>query len=173
MTRPTKHSRAAFTQRQRIGNRIGEDAFMPKALGIRREDKNIWERRVPVTPEQVERLVRDHGVEVVVQPSTLRAFPDATYGEAGARLREDLSECGVIAGVKEMPMDVFQPGKAYLFFSHTVKGQPYNMPMLRRMMERGCHLIDYERIVDASGRRLVLFGRFAAWWKPSTPWDRG
>ncbi len=134
---------------------------MATALGIRLEDKNRWERRVPLTPDQVRRLIERRRIEVYVQPSKQRIFPDAAYREAGAIVDEDLSRCGVILGVKEIPADLFQPGTLYLFFSHTVKGQPYNMAMLRSMMERRCHLIDYERIVDGEGRRLVLFGRYA------------
>jgi saccharopine dehydrogenase (NAD+, L-lysine forming) len=134
---------------------------MAKALGIRREDKYQWERRAPLTPSHVARLVREWGLDVYVQPSTLRVFPDDAYREAGAKVQEDLSPCGVIVGVKEIPPGAFQAGKTYLFFSHTTKGQPYNMPMLKHMMEKGCQLIEYEKIVDDQGRRLVLFGRHA------------
>jgi saccharopine dehydrogenase (NAD+, L-lysine forming) len=134
---------------------------MAKALGIRREDKYQWERRAPLTPSHVARLVREEGLDVYVQPSTLRVFSDDAYREAGAKVQEDLSPCGVIVGVKETPSELFQEGKTYFFFSHTIKGQPYNMPMLKRMMEKGCQLIEYEKIVDDQGRRLVLFGRHA------------
>jgi alpha-aminoadipic semialdehyde synthase len=127
---------------------------------VRREDKHEWERRVPLTPDVVADLVRD-GIEVVVQPSPIRAFPDAAYREGGARVDEDLSSCKVVFAVKEIPQAMFHPGGAYVFFSHTIKGQAHNMPMLRRLMELGCTLIDYERIVDADNRRLVFFGRHA------------
>jgi alpha-aminoadipic semialdehyde synthase len=52
------------------------------AIGIRREDKNRWERRTPLTPAHVDALVKQ-GVSVFVQPSTLRIFPDAEYARAG------------------------------------------------------------------------------------------
>lgn len=130
-------------------------------IGIRREDKNPWERRSPLTPAQAARLIREHQIRILVQPSSQRVFPDAAYRDAGAVVREDLSPCSVILGVKEVPSDIFEQDKSYLFFSHTIKGQPYNMPMLKRMMEKRCQLIDYERIVDEQGRRLVLFGRHA------------
>ena len=133
---------------------------MTKAIGIRREDKYEWERRAPLTPSHVARLVQA-GVEVYVQPSALRVFPEEAYREAGATVQEDLSPCSTIVGVKEIPLDFFQKGKTYLFFSHTAKGQPYNMPMLKRMMDMGCQLVDYERILDDQGKRLVLFGRHA------------
>ena len=134
---------------------------MANSIGIRREDKNPWERRVPLTPSHVGRLIADHGIKVYVQPSTQRAFPDKAFVEAGAVVQEDLSPCNIIVGIKEIPLIQFQQGKTYLFFSHTIKGQAYNMPMLQSMMEKKCQLVDYERIVDGQGRRLVLFGRHA------------
>jgi len=130
-------------------------------VGIRREDKSPWERRAPLTPSQVARLIEADKIEVYVQPSTQRVFPDVAYTEAGAVVQEDLSSCPVILGVKEIPPHLFENYKTYLFFSHTIKGQPYNMPMLARMMRKCCQLIDYERIVDENHKRLVLFGRHA------------
>jgi len=129
-------------------------------IGIRREDKHAFERRVPLTPEAVKEL-HAAGVPLVVQPSAIRAFPDAAYEKAGAIVDEDLSSCDVVFAVKEIPASLFRPGGAYVYFSHTIKGQPYNMPMLRRMMEVGGTLIDYEKITDDDGRRLVFFGRHA------------
>jgi len=129
-------------------------------IGIRREDKNRWERRVPVTPEHVAELSR-HGVTVWCEPSALRAFSDDAFRAAGARVDGDLSSCPLVIGVKEIPADKLTPGTAYAFFAHVAKGQPLNMPMLRRLMELGCTLIDYEKIVDDRGRRLVFFGRHA------------
>jgi alpha-aminoadipic semialdehyde synthase len=133
---------------------------MKGLVGIRREDKSRWERRVPLTPRQVEALGRE-GVRFVVQPSTIRAFSDDEYRRAGAEVSEDLSACNVVFGVKEMPSGLFREGGAYAFFSHTIKGQAQNMPMLRRLADLGCHLIDYEKIVDEAGRRLIFFGNWA------------
>lgn len=130
-------------------------------LGIRAEDKNRWERRAPLTPDHVAELVSAHGIRIVVEPSARRVFPDVGYARAGAELSEDLSDCNPILGVKEIPLGRLQPSKAYLFFSHVIKGQAYNMPMLRRLMELGCTLIDYEPITDSRGRRLIFFGRHA------------
>ncbi len=129
-------------------------------IGIRREDKNRWERRAPLTPEHVAELTR-HGVRVVVEPSADRVFPDEAFRAAGAEIGDDLTSCALVAGVKEIPAARLRPGTVYLFFAHVAKGQPKNMPMLRRLMELGCSLIDYERIVDDRGRRLVFFGRHA------------
>lgn len=132
-----------------------------KVMGIRREDKSVWERRSPMTPAAVEVLVQDHGVPVRVQPSPTRVFADDEYRQVGAEVDEDLAPCNAIFAVKEVPPALFLPGQAYVFFSHTIKGQAYNMTMLRRMVEQKCTLIDYERIVDDRGRRLVFFGRHA------------
>ncbi len=130
-------------------------------IGIRREDKSRFEARVPLVPADVAQLVAECGVALSIEPSDNRAFPAEEFRRSGAAVTADLSDCDVIFGVKEIPQHAFVPGKAYVFFSHTIKGQPHNMPMLRRMMELGCTLIDYERIVDERGRRLVFFGHFA------------
>jgi hypothetical protein len=130
-------------------------------IGIRREDVNRWERRAPLTPREVARLVRDEGLRVIVQPSDIRVFEDGAYEEAGATVADDLGACDVILAVKEIPAGSILPGKIYVFFSHVIKGQAANMPMLAALRESGCSLVDYERIVDAEGRRLVFFGRFA------------
>jgi alpha-aminoadipic semialdehyde synthase len=130
-------------------------------IGIRREDKNQWERRTPIIPAHVGSMTGKLGAKVLVQPSIIRVFGDGEYREAGAVLDETLSGASVIFGVKEIPLHLLQAGKTYVFFSHTVKGQALNMPMLRRLMELRCNLIDYEKIVDESGKRLVFFGRHA------------
>ncbi|MFQ6089815.1 MAG: hypothetical protein ACE5LD_00025, partial [Candidatus Bipolaricaulia bacterium] len=134
---------------------------MEARIGIRKEDKNRWERRAPLIPEHVRELKEKHNIETCLQPSAIRAFPDRDYIRAGAEVQEDLSPCPVIFGIKEFPIEFFEPEKTYVFFSHTIKGQPHNMPMLRRILEQGCTLIDYERIVDERARRLIFFGRHA------------
>ncbi|RME73572.1 MAG: hypothetical protein D6784_11730 [Chloroflexi bacterium] len=134
---------------------------MTNTIAIRREDKNEWERRVPLTPAHVARLVQEHGIRFIVQPSPIRAFADEDYAQAGALLREDISEADVVLAVKEIPVPLLQSGKTYVFFSHTIKGQPYNMPMLKRLMDLHCQLIDYERVVDENNRRLIFFGEHA------------
>jgi alpha-aminoadipic semialdehyde synthase len=134
-----------------------------QVLGIRREDKNKWERRVPLAPEHVRKLVAD-GVRVIVQPSKLRIFPDAAYRDAGAELCEDLSPAGVILAVKEVPQSLLLSDKTWLFFSHTIKAQPKNMPLLDELLKRRIRLIDYECITvggQRGGKRLVAFGRYA------------
>jgi saccharopine dehydrogenase (NAD+, L-lysine-forming) len=130
---------------------------MPSFIGIRREDKSEWERRVPVTPEDAAELQK-HGIQVVVQPSGTRAFSGEEYTQLGVTVQEDLSRCSTIFGIKEIPKNAFEPDKTYVFFAHVIKGQPYNMPMLRRLLDLGCTLIDYERVVDDKNRRLIFFG---------------
>jgi alpha-aminoadipic semialdehyde synthase len=132
-----------------------------RKVGIRREDKDAWEARVPLVPDDVKGLVEGCDATVCVQPSALRVFPDDAFAAAGAVVTEDLDDCDVVLAVKEIPEALFHRGKTYVFFSHTIKGQPYNMPMLRRMMELGCQLLDYERIVDEHNARLISFSRFA------------
>jgi alpha-aminoadipic semialdehyde synthase len=130
-------------------------------IGIRREDKNRWETRAPLIPQDVHKLIRADGVELCVQRSPIRVFREEEYVAAGASACDDLDDCSLVLGVKEIPLGKLAPERTYVFFSHTIKGQPDNMPMLRRLMELKCQLIDYERIADEKGRRMVFFGRYA------------
>ncbi|KAI9317684.1 Saccharopine dehydrogenase-domain-containing protein [Dichotomocladium elegans] len=144
----------------RSGNTITHQGF--KSLGIRREDKSRWERRTPLTPDAVRRLISETGTRVYVQPSTKRIFSDASYAKAGATLTEDLSGADVILGIKEVPSSKLLSDKTYCFFSHTHKGKPENMPMLKAILDKRIRLIDYELMKEPeSGRRLVAFGKFA------------
>ncbi len=130
-------------------------------IGVRHEDKNRWERRVPLTPAAVASLVGQEELDVRVQSSDRRVFDDAAYAEAGATVVAGLDGCDVVLAVKEIPAELLRPDTAYVFFSHTIKGQAHSMPLLQRVLDVGATLIDYELIVDADGRRLVHFGRFA------------
>lgn len=130
-------------------------------IGVRREDRSRWERRVPITPSIARHLRDVHGIEVYVQPSPVRIFGEDEFLAHGAVVEEDLGACQLVFAVKEIPTSFFRPGGAYMFFSHVIKGQPHNMPMLRRLMELGCTLIDYEKVMDERGRRLIFFGRYA------------
>jgi len=134
---------------------------MGSIIGIRREDKNRWEKRVPLIPKHTGEFKENFGIVTIIQPSKIRVYSDDSYTKAGAIVREDLSSCPVIFAIKEIPIDFLKPKKTYVFFSHTIKGQKRNMPMLKKMMDLKCNLIDYEKIVDDRGRRLVFFGRFA------------
>jgi saccharopine dehydrogenase (NAD+, L-lysine forming) len=134
---------------------------MVKSIGIRREDKNNWERRVPLVPEHVRSLLSRHAIAVVIQPSSQRVYRDHEFAQVGAVVNEDLGSCSLILNVKEVPPEKILREKIYVLFSHTIKGQRYNMPMLRRFLEQRCTVIDYERITDDEGKRLVFFGRYA------------
>jgi saccharopine dehydrogenase (NAD+, L-lysine forming) len=133
---------------------------MNNKIGIRHEDKYTMERRVALPPRFVKKLT-DNGLQVYVERSPKRVFTDSEFKQAGAFVTPSLSDTPVIFGVKEIPVSFFEENKTYVFFSHVIKGQPYNMPMLTKMMEKKCNLIDYEKITDDLGRRLIFFGRFA------------
>jgi alpha-aminoadipic semialdehyde synthase len=136
---------------------------MSVVVGIRREDKNKWEARVPLLPEDLAELQRRHGLRFLVQPSSIRAYGDEEFRSAGIEVAEDLDAASLVVAVKEIPVELLRPEKVYLYFAHVIKGQPYNMPMLRRLMELGCSLVDYERIIDDRNRRLVFFGIHAGY----------
>jgi len=130
-------------------------------IGIRREDINRWEKRVPLIPTHAREIVDRHPVDIRIQPSEIRVFNDADYRLAGIPVEEHLSPCSVVFALKEIPIDVIEKDKVYVFFSHTAKGQSQNMPMLKRMMDLGCFVIDYEKMVDEKGRRVLYFGNYA------------
>ncbi len=131
-------------------------------IGIRVEDKYLMEKRVAITPEHLKKLNDENeNLNFIVAPSKKRVFSDDEFMNAGAELNSDLSSCNTIFGVKEMPIDFFENEKTYVFFSHVIKGQDYNMPVLKEMMNKKINLIDYEKIADEEGKRLIFFGRYA------------
>lgn len=131
-------------------------------FGIIREGKTPPDKRVPLTPLQCKSLKAKYPeMEISVQPSKVRAFADSEYEELGISLSEDLTDCDVLLGVKEVPLDMLIPDKTYLFFSHTYKKQPYNKKLLQTILEKKIRLIDYEMLTNEFGVRLLGFGRFA------------
>jgi alpha-aminoadipic semialdehyde synthase len=134
---------------------------MSRTIGIIRETKNKWERRTPLVPADVRELLKDLPVNIQVQPSALRIFEDHLYSDAGAALTRDLKRSDIILGIKEIKIPDLLAGKVYLFFSHTVKGQDYNMPMLKKIIDLKCTLIDYEKIANDQGQRLIYFSLHA------------
>jgi alpha-aminoadipic semialdehyde synthase len=96
-----------------------------------------------------------------VEKSGKRVFADDQYAAAGAGSCTGMGDGDVILGVKEIPVEKIIGNKTYVFFSHTVKGQKDNMPLLQRIIDSGATLIDYERVTDATGRRLIYFGPYA------------
>lgn len=131
-------------------------------FGIIREGKTPPDKRVPLTPRQCKVLLETYpDLQIKVQPSSIRAFKDDEYTSIGLELQEDLSDCDVLLGVKEVPLDLLIPNKTYLFFSHTYKMQPYNSKLLRTILEKKIRLIDYEMLKETGGKRLLGFGRYA------------
>lgn len=117
--------------------------------------------RVPLTPEQCAEAQVEFPVKFLVEPSPIRCFKDEEYTAHGVALSHDLSACDVLLGVKEVPMERLLPGKTYLFFSHTIKKQPYNRPLLQAILAKNIRLIDYEVLTDERGQRLIAFGFYA------------
>ncbi|MCB0375770.1 MAG: alanine dehydrogenase, partial [Sinomicrobium sp.] len=130
-------------------------------IGVIRERKDPPDQRVPLTPEQCARVQSIPGVEVLVEPSPIRSFTDEEYADRGVILQEDLSECDVLLGVKEVPVSMLKPEKTYFFFSHTIKKQEHNRKLLQAILKNKIRLVDYEVITNAKGKRLIAFGRFA------------
>jgi len=121
---------------------------MEKIIGVRKEDKNIWEVRVPLIPEHTRELAEKYGIKTIIQSFDRRAYRDDDFSAAGCELNDNLESCNAIFGVKEVPIGKIIPNKIYTFFSHVIKGQQYNMNMLKDMINKGCTLIDYECIKD-------------------------
>lgn len=128
-----------------------------------RECKNKWERRCSLTPKEVKVLV-EHGIKVIVQPSTTRCYTEEEFEEVGAVIQEDVSQAQVLFGVKEVPIPNLMDNKTYFMFSHIIKAQGYNMPLLDKFLEKKVRLIDFECIrenKEKDPQRLVAFGRYA------------
>ncbi len=131
-------------------------------IALIREDKRPIDRRVPLTPEQcVEVQKMFPKVKVVVQPSPIRCFSDNDYIAARIELQEDLSDCDLLLGIKEVPIKELIADKMYFFFSHTIKKQDYNRELLRAILKKNITLVDYEVLTDEQGKRVIAFGRYA------------
>jgi saccharopine dehydrogenase (NAD+, L-lysine forming) len=131
-------------------------------LGILREGKTPPDNRVPLTPEQcIEVQKKFMHVQVIVQTSNVRCFSDEAYLEKGIPVQEDVSDCDVLLGVKEVPVKDLVPGKIYFFFSHTIKKQQYNRKLIQTLLQKKNQLVDYEVLTDKNGFRIIGFGRFA------------
>ena len=131
-------------------------------LGIIKERKTPPDRRVVFSPQKAAEVqMQFKDLEFVVEPSDIRIFSDQAYKEEGLELSTDLSNCDVLLGVKEVPIDALLPNKAYFFFSHTIKKQPYNRDLLKAVLDKGIELYDHEVITAPHGNRLIGFGRYA------------
>lgn len=131
-------------------------------IGILKERKNPPDRRVVFSPNAVTKLKQQYqNVSVMVERSDIRIFTDSEYENLGIEVTADINDCDVLFGVKEVPVENLIPNKAYFFFSHTIKRQPYNRKLLQAILANNIDLYDYEAIVDGENRRLIGFGRYA------------
>jgi alanine dehydrogenase len=131
-------------------------------IGVLREEKNPPDKRVPLTPLICSDLVvKNNNLEIVVQPSKIRCYSDEEYTAFGVPLQEDLSDCDVLMGVKEVPVEKLIPGKKYFFFSHTIKKQSHNKKLMKALIEKKIQMIDYETLTDKNHNRIIGFGRYA------------
>ncbi len=131
-------------------------------LGIIREGKVPPDKRVPLSPQQCVEVEKKYpAVKIKVQSSEIRAFKDEEYAKLGIEVTDDITDCDIIIGVKEVNIEDLIPNKKFLFFSHTFKKQPYNRDLLNAIIQKNIQLIDYEVMTEKNGRRLIGFGRYA------------
>jgi alanine dehydrogenase len=131
-------------------------------FGIIKERKSPPDRRVVFSPNELLRLKELYQEATIkVESSDIRIFTDAQYKDLGIEVADDINDCAVLFGVKEVPMDYLIPEKSYFFFSHTIKKQPYNRELLQAILEKNIDLYDHETIVNENNRRLIGFGRYA------------
>lgn len=143
-----------------FGQNLKRYAYMK--FGIIRERKNPLDRRVVFSPSKLKEFqALFPSAEIVVESSDIRIFPDSAYQKAGFQVVNDVSDCDVLIGVKEVPIEALIPDKIYFFFSHTIKKQPYNRKLLRAILDKNIELYDHEVIVEKNGNRLIGFGRYA------------
>ena len=133
-----------------------------QSIAILKEDKTPPDKRVPLSPQQcVDFIAQYPSINLVVQRSPIRCFSDAEYSKLGITLVNDVSDCDVLFGVKEVPKADLLSDKTYFYFSHTIKEQPYNRELLQKMVEKNITMVDYEILKHANGNRIIGFGRYA------------
>jgi saccharopine dehydrogenase (NAD+, L-lysine-forming) len=131
-------------------------------IGVLREEKSPPDKRVPLTPLICSELTKKYpNVEIVVQPSQIRCYTDNEYTSFGITLQEDLADCDILMGVKEVPVEKLIPHKKYFFFSHTIKKQAHNKKLMKGLIEKKIQMIDYETLTDKHNNRIIGFGRYA------------
>ncbi len=135
---------------------------MPVNFALITERKNPPDRRVVFSPEKCQEVIQQFpDAQIKVETSDVRVFPDSAYRESGIEVADNVSDCDVMIGVKEVPVVALIPNKKYFFFSHTIKKQPYNRNLLKAILEKNIELYDHETIVTENGHRLIGFGRYA------------
>ena len=131
-------------------------------IGIIREEKQPADKRVAFAPQQCKELLQNYsGLELVIQPSPWRCYKDEEYQAKGILVQENLSDCDVLFGIKEIPKEKLMEGKQYFFFSHTIKKQPHNKTLLQSCIEKNIKLTDYECLTYTNEARVLGFGRYA------------
>ena len=131
-------------------------------IGVLKEEKVPSDKRVPLTPKQCRLLLETYpNIEISVKSSAIRCFSDAMYIAEGISIVDDLSDCDVLIGIKEVPKESLIANKTYLYFSHTIKEQSYNRGLILKMIELNINMVDYEVIRNKQGKRLLGFGRYA------------
>ncbi|PHR74206.1 MAG: alanine dehydrogenase [Lutibacter sp.] len=131
-------------------------------IGIIKERKNPPDKRVVFSPNACKELLAQYPeLELKVESSDVRFFTDDDYKNEGIAVVDDISDCDVLLGVKEVPIDSLIPNKKYFFFSHTIKKQPYNRKLLKAIIEKNISFFDHETIIKENGARLIGFGRYA------------
>tara|TARA_B110000046_G_C13025115_1_gene413504 strand:- start:7584 stop:8789 length:1206 start_codon:yes stop_codon:yes gene_type:complete len=131
-------------------------------FGIIKERKNPPDRRVVFSPEKLKEFQKQFSdSEIKVESSDIRVFSDESYEKIGLEVTNDVSDCDVLFGVKEVPIDALINNKKYFFFSHTIKKQPYNRKLLVAILDKNIELFDHETIIKENGARLIGFGRYA------------
>lgn len=130
-------------------------------IGLIKEGKIPADNRVALTPLQCRWMKENKGIEIIVQSSPGRCFTDDEYRAQGMEVRNDVTDCDILLGIKEVPVEMLIENKTYLFFSHTKKLQPYNQALFQAMIQKRITLIDYECLEHDDGTRLLGFGFFA------------
>jgi alanine dehydrogenase len=139
-----------------------DEKIPPMRIGLIQEGKIPADNRVALTPAQCKWIHKNApGLKIIAQSSTDRCFSDREYQSAGVEVKDDLSDCDILLGIKEVPAEKLIPGKTYLFFSHTKKKQPHNQPLLRAILDKQITLVDYECLEHEDGQRIIGFGFFA------------
>jgi alanine dehydrogenase len=125
-------------------------------IGLLRETKTPPDRRIALSPKMAAELLLNYPkLDIVVQPNAGRCFTDQEFTDAGIRLQEDLSDCNLLLGIKEVSIPTLIEGKQYLFFAHVAKKQAYNKALLKAILEKKVTLTDYEYLTDVKGIRLL------------------
>lgn len=131
-------------------------------IGVLKEGKIPPDERVPLSPIQCKEIIDKYpNVNLVVQKSDVRRITEQEYIEQGIELVDNVDDCDIILGVKEVPKKDLIPNKTYFYFSHTIKKQSYNRDLLLEMLNKNITMVDYETLTNAKGNRLIGFGKYA------------